>query len=36
VLFHDLGADLADRGIPIAGATAAAHRADQFSVFDRR
>jgi hypothetical protein len=27
-LFHDLGADLANRGVLIAGAAAAAHRAD--------
>ena len=35
-LFHDLGANLANRGILIAGAAAAAHRADQLAAFDQR
>src|SRR5258708_23122452 len=36
VLFHALSTRLANGGILIAGATAAADRADQLSVFDKR
>src|ERR1700704_1740971 len=35
-LFHDLGADLADRGVLVAGAATATDRADQLAAFDKR
>src|ERR1700722_14299813 len=36
LLVDDVGADLANRGILIAGAAAATHRTDQLAVFDQR
>src|SRR5665647_268517 len=36
VLFHNLGAGLADGSILVAGATAATDRADQLAAFDQR
>src|SRR5580658_8492975 len=36
ILLHDLSADLANRRVLIAGATAATDRADQLAAFDQR
>ena len=35
-LFHDLGADLANDGVLIAGAAAATYPANQLAAFDQR
>jgi hypothetical protein len=36
LLFYDFSANLADRGVLVASAAAATHRADQLAVFDKR
>ena len=36
VLFNDIGADLADRRVLVAGTTAATDRANQLAIFHKR